>query len=328
MKKNWTKIMAVGMVMTMLGGMTALANEQGAVIAPAPTAKIEDVIAEAEDAMFLTQSGKVLSVEGSETEGVSIVEIENEQGGLRFALNANDLILDRKDGAHLTVADLTEGMEIAVVYDANGPMGLSLPPYLSKVTAVVANADAGSYEVGRFDADLTDLKHMLQLNIDPDSTVIADVRGTKQKLSEEDIKGQDALVFYDITTRSIPAQTNPSFVLILSQNEEEPAAEPTTEPTTEPVAEPTTEPIADPAAEPEMQAQILLPLRQAAVEKGYTVTWQGKGKPILLTKDGVSMEITLGSQDYVVDGDQVKKAAMPSELKDGVAYVSSDIFAE
>ena len=320
MKKNWTKIMAVGMVMTILGGMTALANEEGAVIAPAPTAKIEDVIAEAEDAMFLTQSGKVLSVEGSETEGVSIVEIENEQGGLRFALNANDLILDRKDGAHLTVADLTEGMEVAVIYDANGPMGLSLPPYLSKVTAVVANADAGSYEVGRFDADLTDLKHMLQLNIDPDSTVIADVRGTKQKLSEEDIKGQDALVFYDITTRSIPAQTNPSFVLILSQNEEEPAAEPTTEPVAEPIA--------DPVAEPEMQAQILLPLRQAAVEKGYTVTWQGKEKPILLTKDGVSMEITLGSQDYVVDGDQVKKAAMPSELKDGVAYVSSDIFAE
>ncbi len=320
MKKNCTKIMAVGMVMTMLGGMTALANEEAMVIAPAPTAKIEDVIAEAEDAMFLTQSGKVLSVEGSETEGVSIVEIENEQGGLRFALNANDLILDRKDGAHLTVADLTEGMEIAVIYDANGPMGLSLPPYLSKVTAVVANADAGSYEVGRFDADLTDLKHMLQLNIDPDSTVIADVRGTKQKLSEEDIKGQDALVFYDITTRSIPAQTNPSFVLILSQNEEEPVAEPTTEPAAEPTA--------DPVAEPEMQAQILLPLRQAAVEKGYTVTWQGKEKPILLTKDGVSMEITLGSQDYVVDGDQVKKAAMPSELKDGVAYVSSDIFAE
>lgn len=324
MKKNWTKIMAVGMVMTMLGGMTALANEEGAVIAPAPTAKIEDVIAEAEDAMFLTQSGKVLSVEGSETEGVSIVEIENEQGGLRFALNANDLILDRKDGAHLTVADLTEGMKVAVIYDANGPMGLSLPPYLGKVTAVVANADAGSYEVGRFDAELTDLKHMLQLNIDPDSTVIADVRGTKQKLSAEDIKGQDALVFYDITTRSIPAQTSPSFVLILSQNEEESAAEPTTEPTTEPVAEPTVEP----AVEPEMQAQILLPLRQAAVEKGYTVTWQGKEKPILLTKDGVSMEITLGSQDYVVDGDQVKKAAMPSELKNGVAYVSSDIFAE
>lgn len=320
MKKNWTKIMAVGMVMTMLGGMVALANERGAVVAPAPTAKTEDVIAEEEDATFLTQSGKVLSVESSETEGVSIVEIENEQGGLRFALDASDLILDRKDGAHLTVADLTKGMEVAVIYDANGPMGLSLPPYLGKVTAVVANADAGSYEVGRFDADLTDLKLMLQLNIDPDSTVIADVRGTKQKLSEEDVKGRDALVFYDITTRSIPAQTNPSFVLILSQNEEEPAAEPT--------AEPTTAPTADPAAEPEMQAQILLPLRQAAVEKGYTVTWQGKEKPILLTKDGVSMEITLGRQEYVVDGDQVKKAAVPSELRDGVAYVSGDIFAE
>ena len=78
--------------------------------------------------------------------------------------------------------------------------------------------------------------------------------------------------------------------------------------------------------EPKMQAQMMVPLREAAKENGYTVKWQGKQKPIVLEKDGTSIEITLGSAEYVVEGDMVMKAAMPSELKDGKTYVSSEIF--
>ena len=46
----------------------------------------------------------------------------------------------------------------------------------------------------------------------------------------------------------------------------------------------------------------------------------------VLEKDGTSIEITLGSAEYVVEGDMVMKAAMPSELKGGKTYVSSEIF--
>ena len=67
----------------------------------------------------------------------------------------------------------------------------------------------------------------------------------------------------------------------------------------------------------------MVPLREAAKENGYTVKWQGKQKPIVLEKDGTSIEITLGSAEYVVEGDMVMKAAMPSELKDGKTYVSA-----
>ncbi len=212
--------------------------------------------------------------------------------------------LDRKDGSYKTVADLTEGMEVAVVYSANSPMGMSLPPYLGSVTAVVANADADNMMVGHFGDDLTDKTNKLQLNIS-DETRILNMEGAKIKLSAEDVKNQDALVFYDITTRSIPAQTTPSLVLLLTQAEE--AGE-------------------EMGNEPKMQAQMMVPLREAAKENGYTVKWQGKQKPIVLEKDGTSIEITLGSAEYVVEGDMVMKAAMPSELKDGKTYVSSEIF--
>ena len=217
MKKNMTKVMAMGMVLTMLAGTTAFASGTAAEATKGVLATAEDT--KQAKAAFLGESGKIVSVEKSGTDGVSVVEIENKNGGLRFAVDANSLILDRKDGSYKTVADLTEGMEVAVVYSANSPMGMSLPPYLGSVTAVVANADADNMMVGHFGDDLTDKTNKLQLNIS-DETRILNMEGAKIKLSAEDVKNQDALVFYDITTRSIPAQTTPSLVLLLTQAEE------------------------------------------------------------------------------------------------------------
>ncbi len=294
MNKNVTRAMAIAMVLALLTGTTAFAGGGAALLTGART----DNKLVVEEAGFTTDGGKIISIDMAD--GVSIVEIENENGGLRFAVGASSVILDRKDGSYKTVSDLKEGMEVAVVYAADSPMGMSLPPYLSTVTAVVANADAGGMMVGHFSADGTDWVNMLHLNIS-DETRILNLEGTKIRLSAEDVKNQDALVFYDIETRSIPAQTTPSLVLLLTQAEEEAANE------------------------PEVQAQIMVPLREAAKENGYTVKWQGKQKPILLEKEGVSMEITLGSAEYVVAGDTMK-AAIPAELRDGVTYVSTDIF--
>ena len=245
MKKNMTKVMAMGMVLTMLAGTTVFAVDRTATNDMAAAGSEMDVKEEG----FTTDSGKIVSVEKSGTDGVSVVEIENKNGGLRFAVDANSLILDRKDGSYKTVADLTEGMEVAVVYSANSPMGMSLPPYLGSVTAVVANADADNMMVGHFGDDLTDETNKLQLNIS-DETRILNMEGAKIKLSAADVKNRDALVFYYVTTRSIPAQTTPSLVLLLTQAEE--AGE-------------------EMGNEPKMQAQIMVPLREAAKENGYTV---------------------------------------------------------
>lgn len=315
MKKNLTKVMAMGMVLTMLGTATAFAEEP-AVISATESTSIETIMAEAQEAAFISQSGKVVSVEASFTEGVQLVTIDNEQGGLRFAVDSNTIVVNREDGAYLTAADLTEGMEVAVVYDAFGPMGMSMPPYLGQVTAVVANADAGFFTVGHFDNDLTDMKNMLKLNIS-ENTDIQNLQGARIRLTAEDVKGQDALVFYGATTRSIPAQTTPSFVLLLTNNEKTEG-----EMTGSRAAE-----VTDAAEVTEAKEAVMVPLRETAEANGYTVKWQGKTKPILLEKDGVSMEITVGSDTYVVDGDMAMKAAMPSELKGGVTFVSSDIFA-
>lgn len=292
MKKNMTKVMAMGMVMTILAGTTAFANET-MLISENPNADktLESVQEEAEASMYLTQSGKVTSIEASETEGVSVVEIENEMGGLRFAVASGTIIVDRATGAYMTADGLTEGMAVSVVYDMNSPMGMSLPPYLGNVAAVVANADAGSVVVGKFDNELTDMKNLLKLNIG-EETSIQNMQGSRIRLSEEDVKGQDALVFYDFATRSIPAQTTPSFVLILGEQ-------------------------AAPA--------VSVPLRETAEANGFSVKWQGKTKPVLLVKDGVSMEVMMDDATFRLNGVE-DEASFAAELKDGVMFVSSEIF--
>ena len=171
-------------------------------------------------------------------------------------------------------------------------MGMSMPPFLGNVTAVVANADFGSVTVGHFDENLTDMKNMLQLNIDNERTPITNMQGSRIRLTDADVKGQDALVFYDFTTRSIPAQTTPSFVLILGEQ-------------------------AAPA--------VSVPLRETAEANGFSVKWQGKAKPILLEKEGVFMELMLDDATFKVNGVE-DEAAFATELKDGVMFVSSEIF--
>ena len=287
MKKNLKKVMALGMVMTVLAGTTAFANET-MLISENPTEKVKVEAV----SMYQTQEGTVASIEASETEGVSIVTIDNEMGGLRFAVASNTIIIDRQDGFYMTADQLEEGMAVSVVYDMNSPMGMSMPPFLGNVTAVVANADFGSMVVGKFNENLTDWANKLQLNIDNETTPIANMQGSRIRLSAEDVKGQDALVFYDFTTRSIPAQTTPSFVLILGE-QEAPAT--------------------------------FVPLRETAEANGFEVKWQGKAKPLLLEKDGVSIKVMIGDDAYVVNG-EAKDATIKSELKDGVMFVSSEIF--
>lgn len=296
MKKNLTKVMAMGMVMTILAGTTAFAYEavtEPLLISENPNTKtIEEVVTKAEASMYLTQEGTVASVETSATEGVSIVTIDNEQGGLRFAVASNTIIINREDGFYMTADQLEEGMAVAVVYDMNSPMGMSMPPYLGNVAAVVANADAGSFAVGKFDNELTDMKNMLKLNIDNEKTPIANMQGSRIRLTDADVKGQDALVFYDRMTMSLPAQINPSFVLILGE---------------------------------QTAPAVSVPLRETAEANGFSVKWQGKAKPILLEKDGVSMELMLDDATFVVNGVE-DEAIFATELKDGVMFVSSEIF--
>ena len=302
MKKNLNKVLALTLAFTVVGSTAAYAEVMKGETTATPVPISADADAQAEASAYISNTGKITEVADTE-DGNKVFTMDNENGGLRFVVAPTTTIVDRETGSVITADKLTEGMEVAVIYGANAPMGMSMPPYMGQVTAVVANADKGSISVGHFNDDLLNEKDLLQLNISEKTTILTTL-GTKSILSADDVKGKDALVFYDITTRSIPAQTTPSLVLLLEEREA------------------VTEVAVDTKS---IEAPEMVALRDAAEAKGYSVKWQGKTAPVVLEKDGMTAQITLGSTTYVVEGDMAMTSAAAAELTDGVLYVSADV---
>lgn len=306
MKKNLNKVLALTLAFTVVGSTAAYAEVMKGETTATPVPISADADAQAEASAYISNTGKITEVADTE-DGNKVFTMDNENGGLRFVVAPTTTIVDRETGSVITADKLTEGMEVAVIYGANAPMGMSMPPYMGQVTTVVANADKGSISVGHFNDDLLNEKDLLQLNISEKTTILTTL-GTKSILSADDVKGKDAVVFYDITTRSIPAQTTPSLVLLLEEREA--------------VTEGTEEAAVDTKS---VEAPEMVALRDAAEAKGYSVKWQGKTAPVVLEKDGMTAQITLGSTTYVVEGDMAMTSAAAAELTDGVLYVSADV---
>lgn len=306
MKKNLNKVLALTLAFTVVGSTAAYAEVMKGETTATPVPISTEADDQAEASAYISNTGKITEIADTE-DGNKVFTMDNENGGLRFVVAPTTTIVDRETGSVITADKLTEGMEVAVIYSAMAPMGMSLPPYMGQVTAVVANADKGFISVGHFNDDLLNEKDLLQLNISEKTTILTTL-GTKSILGADDVKGKDAVVFYDITTRSIPAQTTPSLVLLLEEREA--------------VTEGTEEVTADTKSveTPEMVA-----LRDAAEAKGYSVKWQGKTAPVVLEKDGMTAQITLGSTTYVVEGDMAMTSSAAAELTDGVLYVSADV---
>ena len=298
--------MALTLAFTVVGSTAAYAEVMKGETTATPVPISTEADDQAEASAYISNTGKITEVADTE-DGNKVFTMDNENGGLRFVVSPTTTIVDRETGSVITADKLTEGMEVAVIYGAMAPMGMSMPPYMGQVTAVVANADKGSISVGHFNDDLLNEKDLLQLNISEDTTILTTL-GTKSILSADDVKGKDAVVFYDITTRSIPTQTNPSLVLLLEEREA--------------ATEDTEEVAVDTKS---VEAPEMVALRDAAEAKGYSVKWQGKTVPVVLEKDGMTAQITLGSTTYVVEGDMAMTSSAAAELTDGVLYVSADV---
>lgn len=310
MKKNMNKMIALALAFTVLGSSAVYAD----VMQGELTLIASEAVTTQEDAAvqgaYITTSGKIMEISDAE-DGNKIVTIDNENGGLRFVVAPTTFLVDCVSNTVVTADTLTKDMAVTVVYGANSPMGMSMPPYLGNVTAVVTNADQGNVNVGLFNDELVNEADKLQLNVAEDTQILSTL-GTKMILSAEDVKGKNAMVFYDVTTRSIPAQTTPSLVVLLEEREAVEAVE---------AQEATTQ-----QTKGDIEVVEMAELRQAAEAKGYAVKWQGKDQPVLVTKEDVTVQITVGSTEYTIGGN-TQQAAAAAELVDGVLRVSADVIA-
>ncbi|MFI3173824.1 MAG: copper amine oxidase N-terminal domain-containing protein [Bacillota bacterium] len=316
MKKNLNKVVAMAMAMTMVGSTVAFAEEIPTTPAANPDLAITEDASIAGD--FIVQTGIVEVVEAADDNGNIEIFISNETGGLRFVVAPETRIVDRVDSQYVTVEDLTEGMTVAVVYSAYAPMGMSFPPFLGAPTGIIANADQGNIAVARFNDDLTSDALQLQLNIG-EETMLTRLDGARMAVMPEMLKDGNAIVFYGMTTRSIPAQASPETVFFLPIDEVEIGTDPNFEVGVMPI-EAVASPVAEPVAEIPV-APVYIPVREVAEGQGFEVVWQGANAPILVKKAGTTIEITIDSADYKVNG-TTKTADKKASLINGTLHAS------
>lgn len=240
-------------------------------------------------AQYLFVEGTVESVEAADEEGYVTVTLNDGLDGLVCHVPAGAFVVSSMNGTYSAVADLKAGDEVKAVLNGNAPMTMSLPPQTAGVVGFV-KMDGGSADLSVYNSELVNAGNSLKLNIG-EETVITDLQGSRILRTAEDLKGKELLVCYNFSTRSIPAQTTPTFVMLLSA--EEASAE-------------------------------YVGLRSLAEGKGYTVTWTGHNNPILLEKEDGTLAVTIGSDSLTVNGEAVT-LSMETVLKDGVTMVSSEI---
>ncbi len=314
MKKNLGRIILSSLAIASMLSMTAFANNDVATDELKPIA-IEDIIpisaVEVNEVTkdYTTEGGKITSITTKTVEDVeyATIVVENDNMGMVFTTKVSTVVYDSKDGSIKTVKDLTEGMEITAVLPANSIMTMSLPPMTPDALAFVINQEGTSVKVDKFDDELVSEDKTLMLNIAEDTSIVS-VTGSRQILTAEDIKGSNALVIYGATTRSLPAQTTPIKVVLLPE-----------EIVKEEVVEDTTQPVPEPKA-----VSALVALREVSVSAGFEVKWTSNEAPVVIEKDGTSIEVTLGSTKFTVNGED-KNFEIPVSLKDGTMMVSEEI---
>lgn len=176
-------------VMMMLPASTAFAREEKNEYQP----------------FFKSITGKVKEVRKSDTDkNTTYVLLDSIDGGEAY------LVLT-KDTYFVDNEEIRVDSEVTGYYDANAIMLMIYPPQYEAVAIQVSN-QGQSIKVDLFDTNLTSADHMLKLNISKDTLLV-----TKDgKTFKGDLSNRKLAVFYSSSTRSIPAQTTPSKVVVLS----------------------------------------------------------------------------------------------------------------
>lgn len=134
-----------------------------------------------------------------------VISLTTDNGPVNAILSSDTAVIDS--------TRLRPGMRVVVYYDSNRPMPLIFPPQYQAVLVAVLRPGE-QVLLSRFDRNLTSQNpdQPLRLNIAPTSTV----QTLNGQNSTCPLGGRTLMVFYSNTTRSMPPQTTPRKVIVLS----------------------------------------------------------------------------------------------------------------
>ena len=230
-----------------------------------------------------------------------------------FVVNKDTLIFDNTGKE----VELKKGDKVTAYNYTNKPMFLIYPPQYNPEVIIVETEAMSSVAVDLFNQDLISEEYSLKLNVSEETKFVT-ASGEKGKVA--DLAEQHLLVFYSITTMSIPAQTPPTKVVVLDQ-----VAHESTE--VKPTAELSTEVNQTPEAIQkiiesdfrEVEGTKMVPLRLIAEELGYKV--QSITNGAIVSKGAVSFTITRGEKMYGYNKALRQFDVAPALLEPSKTYV-------
>lgn len=268
-----------------------------------------DVEVEEENFEFINFNGIVKDIEEDGGNLRVLLAKEDESEALTLNIDENVLIVDSKDENIVTMEDIKVNTEVSVKYHKTTPVGFSLPAYLTPDVLVIESGE-NSVFVEHFNENLISADNELKLNAF-DNTNIFDTNN--EVLSLDDISGRDLVVFYNIIMPSIPAQTNPSTIIVLPLREEIKNDE-----------NMENEIIVEIILEDELitleDGTNMIPLREVAETLGFEVTWNGKTRSVELLRGNNWSTLTLGKNAYSFAKMHIELESSPI-LVDSKTYV-------
>lgn len=146
--------------------------------------------------------------------GVGIIEALSEKDDSKkaiFRITATTPLMT-KDGVQVGVSAIPVKGRIIAFVDSQTPLPMISPPQVEPMLVIFDQYDKkGEVVVAAFDKSLYNEALKLKLHV-KDSTEIIDLQG--KSVSKEALVGHILVVFYSATTRSIPAQTNPTKIIV------------------------------------------------------------------------------------------------------------------
>ena len=157
---------------------------------------------------FTSFSGIVKEVNEGYFEGQKFVLVESADGQ-----RANLIV---SDSTYLvTDNEITVGAEVKGFFRTFGPATLIYPPqYNAAILAVDFEDEVTTIKADRFDENLVSGDQTLKLNIGEDTKIIT--QGGQEFIGgAEELQNRKLVVFYDVSTRSIPAIATPSKIVVM-----------------------------------------------------------------------------------------------------------------
>lgn len=275
---------------------------------------------------------------------INTEDAENLENTINYTIIDKTIVLGFAKGDVKSVKDIKKGDKITVYTDAYSPAPLIMPPQyqadvivVEDAAATLSNIDVDTYIKGENEM-LVNAANTLALNIG-DETEIVDREGNK--VDAKDLDKKDLAVIYGASTRSIPAQTTPNKVIVLGENKmalaqieaakNEPEVTPA--PTEAPAED--TEKYVDSVKVCDKEITniyrkddntLMLPLREIAETLGFTVTWDGDLKAVMLNDGMYSLKI--GENEYVKGKMMPLQLNAAPEITDDLTYVPFEYFTE